>query len=222
MIFLAKLPKIKKYLKFTNVFSLIETIFDKVIATKSARQTCTSMNKLQVIHRFDAPDDKFDAIWNFSKTVISDFAKEWVAYHCIKLINSITTCIKMSNCILFGSNLSKWIQRQRYFLKSSGEIRQSNELAPQQSHVVQVHGLKEIFVKMFFSPNSTFFFQILVSLLLVLPYVKATFFRDLFGAMRCGCSCKYVKVRCQLILPKKLLSFPFFNGKISLSNKNEK
>ena len=66
------------------------------------------------------------------------------------------------------------------------------------------------------------FFQILVSLLLVLPYVKATFFRDLFGAMRCGCSCKYVKVRCQLILPKKLLSFPFFNEKISLSNKNEK
>ena len=76
MIFLAKIPKIKKYMKFTNVFSLIETIFDKLIATKSARQTCTSMNKLQVIHRFDAPDDKFDAIWNFSKTVISDFTKE--------------------------------------------------------------------------------------------------------------------------------------------------
>ena len=112
--------------------------------------------------------------------------------------------------------------KTKIFSQSSGEIRQSTELAPQQSHVVQVHGLKEIFVKMFFSPNSTYFFQILVSLLLVLPYVKATFFRDLFGAMRCGCSCKYVKVRCQLILPKKLLSFPFFNGKISLSNKNEK
>ena len=209
VILLAKYSRIKKYsMKYINVFTFIETMFDKLIATKSSRQTCTSMNKLQVIHRFDAPDDKFDAIWNFSKTVISDFAKEWVAYHCIELINSITTCIKMSNCILFGSNLSKWIQIKRYFLKSSGEIRQSNELAPQQSHVVQVHGLKEIFVKMFFSQNSTFF-QILVSLLLVLPYVKATFFRDLFGAMRCGCSCKYVKVRCQLILPKNYYHFHF-------------